>query len=256
MTENDTAAFFEMLDAVCEIKAKPHLSPAAKALWFATVQAYPMETVQKALSAVVQSSSFMPQPSEVIAWMTGAKGNDGRPGLDEAWAMAHDAMDESLTVVLTPEIIGAMGATRGLMLDRDQVAARKAFQEVYDRMVREARNNHRPISWQVQLGTDRNHQQQAINDGIKRGRLKPERVSHLLPAPEVNVYLMLENKSADAAVPQSERDKALEALDKLRKIIAQPSEREIDHMRKTSQQRQAEEARRQFLAEQAAGKAA
>lgn len=256
MRSDENQILFDLLDGICETHGKPHLSPAAKTIWSATMQKFDIGAISQALTTMVMTSQFFPKPADVVALIAGDKVNDKRPGTEEAWAMASEAMDESLTAVLTVEIIGAMGAVRAMMLGRDQVAARKAFQEVYERMVREARQAGRPVVWQAQLGTDRDHQAQAIAKGIKSGRLNADKVGHLLPAPETNAFLMLENKSTNPETKESEREKALAMLEKLRQIIAKPSEAEAINEQKKREARANEEKRRLFLVGQTKGRAA
>ncbi|MFV2949616.1 hypothetical protein [Pseudomonas japonica] len=79
---------------------------------------------------------------------------DGRPGKDEAWAMALTASDESETVVLTEEIHQAMTAARPVLERGDKVGARMAFMSAYERLVAHARLTATQPSWRVSLGFD------------------------------------------------------------------------------------------------------
>ena len=51
--------------------------------------------------------------------------DDGRPGVEEAWAMLP--LDEAQSVVWSAEMAEAFGVARGLIDDGDRVAARMAF---------------------------------------------------------------------------------------------------------------------------------
>lgn len=254
MTKDDAVKLFEMLDGIAELRGRQQMSGTAKALFFSALQQFSFDQVRGAMTAHIASSQYMPQPNELIEWITGAKGNDGRPGQEEAWSMAADAMDEDRTVIITDEIAEAMGAVRSLMLGRDQVAARKAFQEAYERLVREARQRGRPIHWQAQLGQDRNHRAEAIKQAVRAGRLQQEQVQHLIPLPNANVYGLLADMSQQPGLDDQRRQKAMEALENLRRIISAPTERELEDANERRVAREIEAQRRELLIKQ--GKAA
>ncbi|NNB26316.1 hypothetical protein [Pseudomonas fragi] len=60
---------------------------------------------------------------------------DGRPEPNEAWAIAVTAADEDNSVVLTEEILLALGAARPVLNAGDAVGARMAFLNAYQRLV-------------------------------------------------------------------------------------------------------------------------
>lgn len=105
---------------------------------------------------------------------------DGRPGDDEAWAIALQASDESETVVLTAEILFALAAARPVLAAGDKIGARMAFKGAYVRAVDESRRNARPATWTPSLGSDPQRRVAAIEEAGRQGRL---------PAPRVREYL-------------------------------------------------------------------
>lgn len=96
---------------------------------------------------------------------------DGRPGRDEAWAIALAGSDEFNTVVLTDEIRQAISAAAPILEAGDKVGARMAFLSAYDRLVTEARSEKRPANWSVSLGFDPELRARAIEDAVRMKQL-------------------------------------------------------------------------------------
>ena len=108
---------------------------------------------------------------------------DGRPGANEAWGIALSAFDESQTVVLNDEITEAMGAARPAMNSGDDVGARMAFRDAYERIVRQSRLNGAKPKWYPSLGTDPLLRIDAIKQAEERGLLTSAQAAAYLPAP-------------------------------------------------------------------------
>lgn len=92
---------------------------------------------------------------------------DGRPGKDEAWAIALEASDESATVVMTAEILQAMTAAQPVLDLGDKVGARMAFMSAYERLVTSARAEAAPVVWSVSLGFDSTRRVTAIESAVR-----------------------------------------------------------------------------------------
>lgn len=152
-------------------------------VYFAALAQYPFPVVREALNRHLQdpeNGRFAPKPADLIRQIASAKAQDGRPGRDEAWAIAQRAYDESATVVLTQEIIGALEVAKPLIEARDKVAGRLAFVEAYDRLVSEARVAGDHCEWHVSLGTDKSGRIAAIEGAKMLGRL---------PAPKADLLI-------------------------------------------------------------------
>ena len=104
--------------------------------------------------------------------------DDGRPGVDEAWAMLP--WDEETTVVLTEEMLEAQGVVRHTY-ETDKIAARNAFKEVYLRLVAHAREEGRKPVWQVSMGWTPSGREAPIIEAAQKGRLTVEDVLYHLP---------------------------------------------------------------------------
>lgn len=115
---------------------------------------------------------------------------DGRPGRDEAWAIALQAGDERDTVVLTSEIMAALQVARPILEARDKIGARMAFLGAYDRLIAQARQDAQPVKWEVSLGFDPELRARAIKQARDMGRL---------PAPEADRLLLQHAQQAPSA---------------------------------------------------------
>lgn len=97
---------------------------------------------------------------------------DGRPEPNEAWAMAVSAADENNSIVLTEEILLALGSARPVLDAGDRIGARMAFLSTYQRLIDESRRQAIPPNWQLSQGHDPHRRQIAISEAVSLGRLK------------------------------------------------------------------------------------
>ncbi|AVU77084.1 hypothetical protein [Pseudomonas rhizophila] len=100
--------------------------------------------------------------------------SDGRPGKDEAWAIAMTTNDEFETVVLTDEIQLALAAAKPVLDAGDKVGARMAFISAYERFVAQAREETKPVNWHVSVGFDANSRIQAVTKAMELKRIPRE----------------------------------------------------------------------------------
>ena len=105
--------------------------------------------------------------------------DDGRPGVEEAWSQMP--FNESQSVVWSDEGAKAFGIALPLLDEGDKVGARMAFKEAYTRMVGEARDEGRPVSWTPSLGYDKNGRSAALSEAVALGRLTYEHAEGLAP---------------------------------------------------------------------------
>ena len=222
MRESDAGPFVALLRDVFGLypTAKP-LTEGQVAMFFRSCAAYSLEHVRAALDAHVrdpQRGRFPPVPADVIAQLQAAAENDGRPGPEEAWAIARRATDEAATVVWTAEMAQAWSVAIPLLGSRDDVGARMAFREAYQRLVAEARAGGTPPRWSASLGWDEQQRAQAIGQAVQLGYLPREELLALpapkvalAPPPEVRAKLLelrdtMAARAATLAIDTSERD--------------------------------------------------
>jgi hypothetical protein len=184
MSEDDFDVFASLLDAAYSLYGKP-LSAEAKAIHFRALSAYPLAAVRGALEAHVkdaQRGQFPPKPADLMVQLEGKAANDGRPGADEAWAIALSAQDEAATIVWTDEIAQAFSIARPVLDQGDKVGARMAFKDAYHRLVQKARQAGHMAHWQASLGWDAELREPALMQAVSTHRLPAPVAAALLPA--------------------------------------------------------------------------
>lgn len=123
------------------------LSEAAIQVLLADLARYPESQVMGALTRCRRELKGRMSPGDIISRL-----DDGRPGVEEAWAMVPKGEAES--VVWTEEMARAMSSIHDLLDSGDAVAARMAFKEVYQRLCQDARDKGIPVAWSLSLGWD------------------------------------------------------------------------------------------------------
>lgn len=181
MDKPDYQPFVKMLDSVYALHGKG-LTAEAKAMFFRAMSQFPLPMVRAAMDAHVKDphrGQFPPKPADLIAQISG-KNDDGRPGPEEAWGIAVKASDEAETVLMTDEIAHAWSTAKPIMDLGDEVGARMAFKEVYERVCKEANGD---VRWWPSLGTDPHKRSAALADAKRAGLLGAPHVAALLPPP-------------------------------------------------------------------------
>ena len=175
MNTHEKVEFSEFMASIFEIyNAK--LTPQSGMIWLSLMNNYPLSSVKDALLNHVQHSVFAPKPADMINFI---KNQDGRPSADEAWAMIP--RNESVSAVLSQDMLTAMGAAQPLLDEGDQVAARMAFKESYNRLITEARNNSIPVEWFPSLGDDKYGREAVVKEAVRLGRISEVHAQKLLP---------------------------------------------------------------------------
>lgn len=105
--------------------------------------------------------------------------DDGRPGAEEAWAMVPKG--EADTAVWTEEMAKAMSVAHDLLDRGDDVGARMAFKELYQKLCQSARDRNIPVTWSVSLGWDVQGREPAIRAAVERGLLTSASARIYLP---------------------------------------------------------------------------
>lgn len=189
MVERDFDEFCELLDAAYDLigsGANKVISAGAKGLFFGAMAAHSLPAVRAALSAHCLDrvrGRFVPKPADLIEQIELAGEKDGRPGAEEAWAIALTSQDESDTVVWTSEIAEAFALCRPVLSMGDEVGARMAFKEAYMRIIASARASRRPAKWSASLGWDIAKRTAVLSRAAVAGLLPAPQVAALLPAP-------------------------------------------------------------------------
>ncbi|MDE4918364.1 hypothetical protein ACUXAV_000406 [Cupriavidus metallidurans] len=240
MVENDFPAFAKMLDTVYSLHGKS-LNGESKALFFRAMAQFPLPMVRAAMDAHVRDpdrGQYAPKPADLMAQIVGKVQSDGRPGADEAWAISLTSRDEAKTVVWTQEMAEAFEICRPVLEEGDEVGARMAFKDAYNRLVTEARRDGKPLTWNASLGWDLDSRQEALHLAVTRNQLPAPAVAALLPPP-------VTDDGYDSA-------KASQQLAEIRKMLASmgtaAERRQRAKERAAQAQRDAEHAKKREIA--------
>ncbi|WP_339069654.1 hypothetical protein WIN67_17770 [Pseudomonas idahonensis] len=138
------------------------------------------EYTEPVLTAALRSCRIEGGRLTVASILKHAQSADGRPGKDEAWAIAMTTNDEFETVVLTDEIQLALAAAKPILDGGDKIGARMAFIDAYQRFVSQAREDAKPVNWHVSVGFDANRRIQAVTKAIELKRIPREHAQKYL----------------------------------------------------------------------------
>jgi hypothetical protein len=203
MQPTEKKPFLEMLTDTLASYGKPLPEGALLAAWWSNLEPFPLRIVAMAFSEYrAENGEFPPVPAGIAKR---CKLMDGRPGAEEAWAIALTSRDEADTVVWTAETAEAFAICSPIF--PDEVGARMAFKEAYSRLVAAARLTGKPSVWSVSLGWDVQKREAVIERA---------HVAGLLAAPAVRA--LLPNYSGAAAAPGAE---CPEGLKKVKEALAQ-----------------------------------
>lgn len=232
----DFEKFASMLDDIWSLKGQT-LTAGGRMAFFRALEDLPLNEVQAGLHAHSRDpkrGQYLPMPADVIAQIGAIVAADGRPGAEEAWAVAFRGTDEAATVVWCDEMAEAFGMARPLLLAGDEVGARMSFKETYNRLLAAARAARTPAKWSVSLGYDVAARDAAIRPHVEAGRLPP---TELPVVPLLGLETMLGLPPPKDASPTNlaAREKAFVQLRALReKFVSRntgPSPDEADKQR-------------------------
>lgn len=192
------------------------ISPTAAAVMASDLSEYPKDIVIEALSLVRKESKNRLSLSAVIEKVEELTPG-GRPSSEEAWAMIPK--DEYASVVITEEMGEALGISRGLIESGDFIAARMAFKEAYERIVRVNKANRIAVKWFPSLGYDKSGIEPALADAIRKNRLTVDHALTLIPYGNVNEFLKLagvKNLAIEEKPNQEDVERLKKELSKLK----------------------------------------
>lgn len=215
MNAAEKPAFSELVKNIHLAYGKPLPDPAILKAWWSTLEPFPLHVVQAAMQAYQDENTDFPPLAVGIAKR--CKQMDGRPGPEEAWALALTSRDEEGTVVWTREVAEAYAIASPIMALGDEVGARMAFREAYVRMITEARAVGRAAVWQVSAGWDKKRRMEAIEEAQKAGLLA-------LDAPKVVALIPYEEKPE--GLPANEQIKHIK--DMLAKVTEEREQRRLE----------------------------
>ncbi|MFJ2455381.1 hypothetical protein ACIOWK_27215 [Pseudomonas protegens] len=172
----ETAELSMAICATAETLGQTLSAPAAK-LMAEDLAEHPMDAIANALWACRREVTGKLTLAAILQRIQAA---DGRPGKDEAWAIAMTTHDEFETVVLTDEIQLALAAAKPVLDAGDKIGARMAFISAYERFVSQARDEAKPVNWHVSVGFDANRRIQAVTKAMELKRIPHEHAQKYL----------------------------------------------------------------------------
>lgn len=190
MQASDFDEFAQLLDDAYDLigaGANKVISGGAKSMFFAAMAKYSLPTVRAALAAHCVDKvrgRFTPKPADLIEQIEASALNDGRPGPEEAWAIALTSRDEADTVVWTAECAEAFMLCKPILALGDEVGARMAFKEAYARLVAQARAERLPAAWTASVGWDKSRHAAALTRAVTAGLLPAPSVAGLIAGPD------------------------------------------------------------------------
>lgn len=170
-----SANLIKAIAATAELCGKTY-TPAAAAMLAQDLEGYDEQAVMAALTRCRRELDG--KPFNVAAVI--ARIEDGRPGVEQAWAMLPH--DEQTSTVWTSEMAQAWGAALPLLNDGDKIGARMAFKETYVKLVADARDAKRPPEWTPSFGIDKAGRVSALEQAVRLHRISVDRATALLPA--------------------------------------------------------------------------
>jgi len=192
MLDDQKTEFFELMKATQEVYDKPPPTKDAMRIWWNSFGAVSLELVRKALDEFIKTSKFPPRPADILEILEKIN-PDGRPGPDEAWSMIP--RDEQTTVVMTEEMAAAMRVAQPLLDEGDQIAARMAFKEAYNRQIDQAKRAQIPSKWFISMGWDMEGRLAPVAEALRLGRIDVGQACAALPKYVVATMLPEELRS-------------------------------------------------------------
>lgn len=218
MRPEDKTRFFELLDLTYDIigvNEGKFISGPAKAMFFDDLRQYPIEYIEKALTAHRQDpqrGKFTPKPADIIfqierrmpvQWV----------GADEAWSRIpkpgkpvqigthrHGAPRYDYRAAEPPPCLmnqvtaQAMIAAMPMLDEGDHVAARMAFKDAYNRLVEVEKLARRPPKYFVSPGGTYDEQLAVAAEGVRLGLLPPS------AAPQESSHALLPSAAGQKAI--------------------------------------------------------
>lgn len=187
------------------------ISPNAAAMMVNDLAEYRTEDVLAALKLVRASASRFNLKAVIDALEKICP--DGRPGVEEAWAMLPK--NEQDSAAITEEMAEASGFAIPLLNEGETTAARMAFKEAYARIVERNRLAGISPKWFPQLGRDPAMRVTVLQESVRLGRIGAEHAERIIP-PDI---LNLPDHTTRLAIAPVSDEQARENIERLRLML-------------------------------------
>ncbi len=167
-------SILEAIAVTCELTSTT-LSEAAIRVIVETLSEYPEPQVLGAMRRCCKELKSRLTLADILTRL-----EDGRPGVEEAWALVARCLNnENVSLCWSDEIRVAFG-TASAIAD-DPVASRMAFKERYTALVSMARDQHEPVKWSVSLGYDVHGRVAALQEAVNKNQISASHAAKFLP---------------------------------------------------------------------------
>jgi hypothetical protein len=170
------------------------LTAERQAIYVTALADIPIDQLRQAIRAAIQDLKWFPKVAELreLAGALSGTLNDGRPGPEEAWArMPKGRHIEDDSIVWCEEERVAYGACRSLLVEGDQIGARMAFKERYEKELAEARCQRRPVRWTMSAGYDMGHRLSTLATAVQGKRISLESALNFVPGERQNDFAQM-----------------------------------------------------------------
>lgn len=194
------------------------LSEAALLVFEADISGYPEQQVIAALTRCRRELRGRLTVADVVDRISS---DGGHLTANEAWGLALTAMDEAETVVWTGQVSEAAAIARPVLDAGDEVGARIAFRDAYERILRESTDAPR---WFPSFGHDPEKRGSAIERAVRSGLLTQQHAAGLLPAPNdpgpIGAALFDGKPLQLADLDPKDRERARRNIARIKEILA------------------------------------
>jgi hypothetical protein len=194
-------------------------------IWWSALQRMSFQHVSEAFSRYIQDPKvgrFAPKPADILGIFE-AMNPDGRIGADEAWALYPH--NEWASAVITNEMAEAMGIAQSLM-HSDEVAARMAFKEAYNRITNNNKFNGIAPKWFPSLGHNIDAREPVIKEAVEKGRISQEQYLQLCPPkPDkkvVDSINELQRLTDKTELTEEQKQKNSKRMEEIRALLRNP----------------------------------
>ena len=171
-----SATLLQAVMVTAELCGSPFTSDTVATVFIEDLAGYPEPQVLAALKRCRLEHKGRLTVADVLSRI-----EDGRPGVEAAWAQVVTLTDERQSLVWCEEMRLAWAAALPLLERGDAVAARMAFKEEYTHRLTAARQARTPPQWTLTPGSDPDHREQVVTAAAAQGRITAEYAAKLLP---------------------------------------------------------------------------
>lgn len=159
-----------------ELCGYPFTSETVATVFIEDLAGYPESQVLAALKRCRLAHTGRLTVADVLSRL-----EDGRPGVETAWAQVATRTDERKSLAWCEEMRVAWATALPLLNAGDAIAARMAFKEEYTRLLTAARRERTPPQWSLTLGSDPDQREQVVTAAAAQGLITAAHAVTLLP---------------------------------------------------------------------------